>query len=144
MTRAKRLERIVALAELKRRQASQQLADSRRAHDANLEKLAQFRDYHAEYARALGQVGVTTSVASLGDQRRFIEHIQRTIDALDRQTQKSAARCREDIQSWQRESHRRDALEGILDAARSAAARGEEQRQQREVDDRGRRGGDDD
>jgi flagellar FliJ protein len=142
VTRSRRLERIVALAELKRRQASQQLAESRRAHDADVAKLAQFRDYHAEYVRALGGVGVTTSAASLLDQRRFIEQIERTIDVLDRQTQKSAARCRDDIREWQRESHRRDALGGILASARNDAARGEEQRQQREIDDRGRRGGD--
>ncbi|MGE0484877.1 MAG: flagellar export protein FliJ [Gammaproteobacteria bacterium] len=142
MTRSKRLERIVALAELKRRQASQQLAESRRAHDADVAKLDQFRDYHAEYVSQLGSVGAVASAARLVEQRRFIEQIERTIEVLDRQTQKSAARCREDIRQWQRESHRRDALGGILDDARSDAARGDEQRQQREIDDRGRRGDD--
>lgn len=137
MTRTRRLERIVALAELKRRQASQKVAESRLAHDSAQDKLAQFRGYHDEYTRAAGPVDGLTSAHALRDQRRFVEQIERTVDALDQQAQKSAARYREDVRRWQRETHRRDALDGVLDKARRRAAEADEQRQQREIDDRG-------
>ena len=144
MTRTKRIQRIVALADVSRREASQHLARSRKAHDENVARLEQFRLYHAEYAKALGTGGSGMSAAAARELRGFLAQIERTIVALDQQLRLSAEQCNADIRTWQSAARRSGALGEILDTAISAAAQLDEGRLQREIDDRGvRRGGDD-
>jgi len=137
MTRTKRIQRIVALAEVSRREASQHLARSRQVHDENVARLEQFRLYHAEYAKALGTSGGGMSAAAARELRGFLVQIERTIAALDLQLQRSAEQCSEDIRQWQLATRRSGALGEILDTATSAAAQLDEGRLQREIDDRG-------
>ena len=144
MTRTKRIQRIVALADVSRHAASQHLARSRKAHDENAARLEQFRLYHAEYAKALGTGGSGMSAAAARELRRFLTQIERTIAVLEQQLRLSAEQCNVDVRTWQQAARRSDALGGILDTATSAAAQLDEGRLQREIDDRGvRRGGDD-
>ncbi len=141
MTRSKRIERIVALADAARRQASQQLAQSQRQHEESRARLAQFENYQREYTNALNQGTGAVSAANLREARRFIEQIDRTIDALDQQSRECAARREQDVLRWQREARRVDALSGVLQDARRREGRDEAGREQREQDDRPRSAG---
>ncbi|MEQ8661169.1 MAG: flagellar FliJ family protein [Gammaproteobacteria bacterium] len=138
MTRSKRMQRIVALADAARRQASQQVAQSHRLQEESQVRLAQFKTYQQEYAQSIGQGSGTLTASSLREARRFIEQIERTINALEVQSRQAAERCEEDVARWQREAQRVDALSGVLDAARRREGREEAGREQREQDDRPR------
>ncbi|MEQ8231924.1 MAG: flagellar export protein FliJ [Gammaproteobacteria bacterium] len=140
MTRSKRMQRIVALADAARKQASQQLAQSHRLQEESRQRLAQFKSYQQEYAKAIGQGQGTLTAASLREARRFIEQIERTIAALETQSRQAAQRCEEDVQRWQREARRVEALSGVLDGARRSEGRDAAGREQREQDDRPRLG----
>jgi len=137
MTRAKRIQRIVALADVARREASQHLARSRKVHDENVARLEQFRLYHAEYAKALRTGGSGMSAAAARELRGFLTQIERTIAALEQQLRLSAEQCNEDIRTWQSATRRSGALGDVLVSATNAAAQLDEGRLQREIDDRG-------
>ncbi|HSG63919.1 MAG TPA: flagellar export protein FliJ [Gammaproteobacteria bacterium] len=138
MTRTQRIKRIVDLADVTRREASQQIASTRQAHEENLARLEQFRRYRAEYAQSLGVGEPGMSAARARELRLFIEQLERTIEALGRQTERSERQCGDAIGRWQQAARRSDALGEILDRSASDAARLADGRDQREIDDRHR------
>ena len=77
MIRTRRLKRIVNLADLSKQTASQRLSDSRRKHDGNLERLAEFRRYRREYTEALSHGAAAMSAAAARELRNFITQLDR-------------------------------------------------------------------
>ena len=142
MSRAKRMERIATLAAMTRQVAAQELARTRTTHEQNLARLAQFRQYRAEYALLLGETVDSLNAGRARDLRQFIAQIERTIEVLDRQTRLSAQACGTAMQGWQAAARRNDALDGLLADARADGRMLQEGREQRELDDRGGRGED--
>jgi flagellar export protein FliJ len=136
MTRTQRIKRIVDLADMRKRIASQRIAGSRQRHDTNLGKLADFRGYLDEYTQVLITPGGSMSAADASGLRSFITQIERTISALEQHTERSGRECARDLEAWKKESHRASALLDVLARAQQAAAVESECRAQREIDDR--------
>lgn len=143
MTRVKRLQRIVSLADTATRNASQQLGGSRRQHDETVVKLAQFERYREEYERALLGAGTCMSAARAREMRQFIAQIDVAIDALQVQASRAEQQLEADRMTWTKQSQRTRALADVRDRAAQADARRAAQSAQTESDDRPRAGVDD-
>ena len=99
MTRTQRIKRIVDLADMRKRIASQRIAGSRQRHDTNLGKLADFRGYLDEYTQVLITPGGSMSAADASGLRSFITQIERTISALEQHTERSGRECARDLEA---------------------------------------------
>ena len=136
MTRTRRLKRIVNLAGLSEQTASQRLSDSRRKHDGNLERLAEFRRYRREYAETLSKGAAVMSAAAARELRNFISQLDRSIKLLEEHVERSDQECQTDQQTWRDESRRSQALTNVLDRSQRADGLRQERADQRELDDR--------
>ena len=139
MTRTQRIKRIVVLNDVKKAAASQKLAASRTRHDANLEKLDEFRRYRAEYVQALQNPGASMSASAARDMRKFLIQLERTIEALEGLVKRSNRECAEDLDAWHRESGRARALLDVLERCVRHDQRVQESAHQREIDERSTR-----
>ena len=136
MTRHRRLQRITDLAEFKRRQATVQAAQSRRDQIEQENQLEQFRAYRDEYGKSLAQSRQTMNAATLREVRHFMDQLEQTIGALERQAANNEARTQADLQQWRVETRRAETLGGIRDRALAEDQRQDEQRAQRDADER--------
>lgn len=143
MTRTQRIKRIADLADMSKRIASQRVSGSRQRHEANLNKLADFRGYLQEYTNALKQPGSAMTAADACTLRSFIVQLERTISALETHTRRSGQECTRDLDAWKQESHRANALLDVVVRATHADISDLEGRLQRELDDSRRPRGDD-
>jgi len=130
------MQRIVALAETRKRAASQGLAAASQRHGANLAKLAEFRRYLDEYRGALTNPGTAMSASAARELREFMGQIERTISALEGLSQRSGAEHARELAVWKREAQRLNALGEVLERVRADEVTVAEQRAQRELDDR--------
>lgn len=106
MTRTRRLKRIVDLADLSKHTASQRLLDSRRKHDGNLERLAEFRRYRGEYTETFHKGATAMSAAEARELRNFISQLDRSIKLLEEHVEHSDQERQSDQETWRDESRR--------------------------------------
>ena len=136
MTRTGRLKRITELADLSEQTASQRLSVSRKKHDGNLERLAEFRRYRREYGETLVKGAAVMSAAAARDLRNFISQLDRSIETLEEHVKRSDQECAADQKTWRDESRRSRALADVLDRSKRQDGRQYERAVQREADDR--------
>lgn len=136
MSRARRMQRIVALADAATRRASMQLANSRRALEQNQQQLEQFRGYQREYMASMHTAGTSISAAEARELRRFVAQLEQTISALQTRAERAETQHRQDVARWHKEHRRADALNRILTREQRAELHVEQAREQREADDR--------
>ena len=136
MTRTGRLKRITKLADLSEQTASQRLSMSRKKHDGNLKRLAEFRRYRREYGETLVKGAAVMSAATARDLRNFISQLDRSIETLEEHVKHSDQECAADQETWRDESRRSRALADVLDRSKRQDGRQYERAVQREVDDR--------
>ena len=136
MTRTGRLKRITELADLSEQTASQRLSVSRKKHDGNLERLAEFRRYRREYGETLVKGAAVMSAAAARDLRNFISQLDRSIETLEEHVKRSDQECAADQETWRDESRRSRALADVLDRSKRQDGRQYERAVQREADDR--------
>lgn len=141
MTRSKRLEPIAQLQHARERDAAQALGQSRRRladEQARLEELYGYREQYARRYREALQQGL--GVKAMQDYQQFltrlgeaIEQQGRRIDQVRRELEASRAR-------WLAVHVKAEALDAVLARCRTEELRREARREQREHDERARRG----
>lgn len=139
MTRSKRLQRIVKLADTAREIAATELRRSDAQLSQHQQQLAELKQFRAEYAHKTGRDDVPVSASSLQQQRRFIEQLDTAIGMLEtRLAEVTLTRDRQQ-QTWLAQRQRVQTLGDVQRRARRSEARDGERRTQNEIDDRGPR-----
>ncbi|MBT8446203.1 MAG: flagellar export protein FliJ [Gammaproteobacteria bacterium] len=139
MTRSRRLQRIVKLADTAREMAATELRQSDaqlRQHQQQLDELKQFR---AEYADTTRHAGGPVSAGNLQQQRRFIQQLDTAIGMLETRLEEVTLTRDRQQQCWLAQRRRVQTLGDVQRRAKRSETLDGERRTQNEIDDRGPR-----
>lgn len=103
---------------------------------AQLDELKRYRDEYA--ARLRG--GASLTARELGEFRVFLQKLELAIEQQGKRVEEEALRLRQSRQTWLQRHQRTSALDKVLENYRDEERKEMQRREQRESDDRGRRG----
>ena len=137
MTRSKRIQSIVGLAQADERAAAAQLTKSHRAAREIEKKLQELKTCRQEYARQWqAQDGASLGASQMQSLWVFIRRLDEAIAHLETQLEIKLKIGELDQRRWLETRNRVRTLDDIADRHRKLEARAQMTREQREVDDR--------
>ncbi len=137
MTRSKRMQKLVKLAQTDEKQAADRLASSLREMGEFEERLLELRRHREEYMQMLQNQGQQSmNAAQMCDFRRFVANLDRAISQLEQQLDLKDKINEQHRQDWYSNHHRVNALDEIRLKYHDAESRYEEGKLQTEMDER--------
>ena len=144
MTKSKRMQPVVRVADQRERQAAVEMAEFRRFLDAQQAKLDELNNYRNDYARHFEQAGRGgMDAARMADYRRILARLN---DAIVYQEQRLASLYNEYEQvrrRWTDTRTRAAALDKVMERYREEERREGDRREQGESDERAQLSGPD-
>lgn len=137
MKRSKRLKVVLDLAERKRKQADQWLAEAQNRVLQHEQTLQQLQQYYTEYANqfyAGGSEGV--SVQQLHTHQAFMNKLRQAIEQQKRAKQMDEAQLQQVKAHWQSAYGYFKAIDSLVDKAKVDEAAQAEKQQQKLIDER--------
>ncbi len=142
MTRSKRLRPLVRIAARREEAAASQLAKTRQRAVAFGSRLAELCVYREEYEREWRDTGSdSVSAERMKEVQVFLDRLNDAIREAQERLAAARQHTNERQGEWLSQRARCRALEQVVERARAAEWREAARREQREADDRGRRGG---
>jgi flagellar FliJ protein len=137
MTRSKRLDSVLRMAEDRERDAAGALAQGRNRLAAQEQRLEMLLGYRAEYEERLKVRGAGgMGIGQLQEYRAFLDHLTRAIEH-QRKTLAEAQQQRDvDRQHWLDETRRAQSLGKVQERLRDDEQRSAAAQEQRETDER--------
>ncbi|QOC21200.1 flagellar export protein FliJ [Wenzhouxiangella sp. AB-CW3] len=136
MTRSERLNRVAGHAENEQNEASSQLAALQQRLDAQETRLADLREYLANYHRELDQARQGEVKASwLKNYATFLDRLKQAVDQQENQVQAARHDYERQLQVWKEKRSRTQAIAKVADRRRRQEARDEDRAEQRATDD---------
>ncbi len=136
MTRSKRMQSIINLAQHVEKDAALALADSVEKIKECENRLQELREAREEYIRDFQSPGAKMSAAQLIELRRFTSNLDDAISMLERQLHDQQQLNDHQRGVWHSSHNKVNALEGIQTRHKQEETRIHTNRQQMEVDDR--------
>ncbi|MAT65568.1 MAG: flagellar export protein FliJ [Gammaproteobacteria bacterium] len=136
MTRSKRIQPVVDVAERREQEQARRLGAARRELEQQRQQLDQLILYRDEYARQFEQSGNSgLSVARLQDYRVFLSRLNLAIDQQRERIARSEQACEEQRRHWLASRTRAQALDKVADRYREEEHQARERRAQSESDE---------
>ncbi len=137
MTRSKRMEKLVKLAQTDEKQAADKLANSRRELDDSALKLEAMKAHREEYLEMLRTQGEQSmGAAQMCDFRRFLQNLDSAISQLEQQLRVKDRLNEQHKTEWFSNHSRVNALDDIRSKYNHAEVRYAEGKVQTELDER--------
>ena len=140
MTKSDRLRRVGRVADQREREAARALAENRRLFNTYQTRLRELEAYRGEYLRSLAES------ARGGDTAGRVKNIHRFLCSLDEaiaqartQTARAQDQCTQKKREWMAVRNRSEALTKALDNSLTRELNARIRREQRRLDDHGRR-----
>jgi len=127
--------------DLRQQTAARRLEVGRRelsAQQARLEELMAYRDEYLEGYRRSMRTGF--QAVAMQDYRSFLSHLERAVTQQRQLVAAMAAQARQLAEGWRQEQRQARVMAKVVDRYRIEERRSRESREQRECDDRLRRG----
>ncbi len=136
MSSSKRLKPIKQLAENKQKAAAQTLGKSVEYRKLQLNKLAQLRNYRAEYVNSMSQ---KTQQGMFGDQLQqyhlFLTKLDTAIKHQEQVVEESEQSLVESQDNWRADSSRANAISSAIDKMKTKENQQQEKRENAQVDE---------
>ncbi|MEP1744034.1 MAG: flagellar export protein FliJ [Kangiellaceae bacterium] len=136
MSSSKRLKPIKQLAENKEKKAAQNLGKSVEYRKLQLNKLAQLRNYRAEYVNSMSQ---KTQQGMFGDQLQqyhlFLTKLDTAIQHQEQIVAQSEQSLVESQDNWRADSSRANAISSAIDKMKTKENQQKEKRENAQVDE---------
>lgn len=136
MSSSKRLKPIKQLAENKEKEAAQNLGKSVEYRKLQLNKLAQLRNYRAEYLKSMSQ---KTQQGMFGDQLQqyhlFLTKLDTAIHHQEQVVEESEQSLVESQDNWRADSSRANAISSAIDKIKVKENQQQEKRESAQVDE---------
>lgn len=137
MVKSKRLKPVHRVAESKEQTAAKELGDSTRYVHEQEERLAELRNYHAEYLEKFHTAAkMGMSALQLQEFRAFLAKLERAIREQESIIQDGRNVHKFKKNSWQQKHSRTQALGKVIDRYKQAEVKDQDKREQKESDDR--------
>jgi flagellar FliJ protein len=142
MVKSKRLKPVHRVAESKEQTAAKELGDSTRYMHEQEARLAELRNYHAEYLEKFHTAAkMGMSALQLQEFRAFLSKLERAIREQENVIQDGRNVHKFKKDRWQKKHSRTQALGKVIDRYKQAEVKDQDKREQKESDDRNLRGG---
>ena len=142
MTRSKRLQPVVRVAESREQDAARRLGESQAELHRCQEQLAQLQAYRTDYAHSFHQAGAGgVDGARLQDFHTFLTNLDEAIAQQQARVQQAARVCEERRREWQATHTKTRMMEKVVGRAQQEEQREQDRREQRDTDERAQRGG---
>lgn len=151
MTRSKRMQPVLRIAEMREQAAVKELGNAQRYLKEQEDRLAELQGYQAEYARNfqdLGSKGI--SAARFQELQRFMANLTQAIEQQQQMVHNAARACVQKKQLWQQAYGKSKSLDKVVERYSEQELYEQGQREQKAADemaqhgDRARLGKDDD
>lgn len=140
MTKFDRLRLVGRVAQRREREAARALAEHRRVFSTCQTRLHELETYRREYLRGLAESGRTGDTAGrIKNVHRFLSSLDETIAQAGTQTARAQERCVQKEREWMVFRNKSKALAKALDNARTRELHAKVRREQRRLDEQGRR-----
>lgn len=140
MVKSERMQTVAGLAKDKENRAALTLADLRRQHEEQEQRLAELRQFHGEYLARLENMGREgIDIQQLRQYRRFNERLGEAVQQQQRMVDDARQRLDRQNLSWSDASAKRRALDETVSRLRSEETAHAVRKEQREADDRAQR-----
>ncbi|MFZ2208433.1 MAG: flagellar export protein FliJ [Porticoccaceae bacterium] len=137
MTRSKRLDSVLRMAEDRERDAAGALAQGRNRLAAQEQRLEMLLGYRAEYEARLRVRGAGgMGIGQLQEYRAFLDHLTRAIEHQRKTLAEAQQRVDMDRQHWLDETRRAQSLSKVQERLRDDEQRSAAAQEQRETDER--------
>ena len=142
MTRSKRIEPVVRIAENREREAARRVGDSQRNLEAQRARLLELQAYRDDYAKRFAATGSGgLGAAMLHDYRAFLGKLNQAIEHQKRLIQAGERAYEDSRRQWLDSRGRMKALDTVAERYRRDEYRQQERREQNELDERAQRVG---
>ncbi len=139
MVRSRRMRPLVEIARNRELEAGRRLGVVQRRLEEAQAQLDELKRYRDEYAARL-RGGASLTARELGEFRVFLQKLELAIEQQGKRVEEEALRLRQSRQTWLQRHQRTSALDKVLENYRDEERKEMQRREQRESDDRGRRG----
>ena len=136
MTRSKRMQPVLRIAEMREQTAVKELGNAQRFLKEQEERLSELQDYQAEYARnchAQGSSGI--SAARFQELQRFMASLSQAIEQQQQMEQNAARNCMQKKQLWQQAYGKSKSLDKVVERYSEQELYEQGQREQKEADE---------
>ncbi len=141
MNRSKRLEPLSKLADLKHQDAARIWQQSRDELGRLQQRLAEVRAYREEYLARFHRAGNTgMSADQMKDYRVFLARLEEAVEQMEQAVAYTSKDCEQQRAVWAATRARSRALDEVIAQRRSEEVLDGLRREQRAIDDQGRRG----
>lgn len=141
MTRSKRMQPIVRVAEMREQAAAKDLGNAQRYLQEQESRLAELQGYQAEYARnfhTLGSQGI--SAMRFQELQRFMASLNQAIEQQQQMVQNAARACAQKKQLWQQAYGKSKSLDKVVERYSEQEQYEQGQREQKAADEMAQHG----
>ncbi|MGA7800077.1 MAG: flagellar export protein FliJ [Gammaproteobacteria bacterium] len=137
MTRSKRMQPVVRVAEDRERQAARALGDAQRALAENEAKLTELIGYREQYSRDFSAAGgAGLDARRVHEYRVFLDRLGVAVSQQSAAVEKLRGDCERSRQRWLETRTRAQALDKVTERYQSVERKAEERREQHDMDER--------
>ncbi len=142
MTRSKRMQPVLRVAEMREQAAAKELGNAQRFLQEQEERLAELRLYHAEYVRDMHSQGSSgISSARFQELQRFMASLNQAIEQQQQMVHSAARACEHKRQLWQSAYRKSRSLDKVVERYSEQELYEQGQRDQKEADEMAQHGG---
>lgn len=141
MTRSKRMQPVLRIAEMREQDAAKELGNAQRMLQEQEDRLTELRAYQAEYARNFqvqGSAGI--SAARFQEFHRFMASLNQAIEQQQVVVQNAARACAQKKQLWQQAYGKSKSLDKVVERYCEQEQYEQGQREQKAADEMAQHG----
>jgi flagellar export protein FliJ len=141
MTRSKRMQPVVRVAEMREQAAAKELGNAQRYLQEQEDRLSELQGYQAEYARnfhTLGSKGI--SAARFQELQRFMASLNQAIEQQQQAVQNAVRACAQKKQLWQQAHGKSKSLDKVVEHYCEQEQYEQGQREQKAADEMAQHG----
>ncbi|MCB1694820.1 MAG: flagellar export protein FliJ [Halioglobus sp.] len=132
----KKMDKVAAVAKIAEQQSARELNVVRQSHDEKSDRLEQLVQFKEDYETSLETAAEKGMPAKqLQDYRLFMSKLNQAIDKQSREVETTGQSLEEVREEWISKSHRKSALEHLLQAQRREQLLARERAEQKESDE---------